>query len=298
MTEPTQAAALSNTCAPEALGIEPTVRMAITLHANPGAYACLLGSGISFTSGIPTGWGMVLDLVSRVAELPLEFSPGSAWNYSISTDVCGRLVEVISGERFDDYLRRHLFDPLGMEDTDFHVPEEKRERFAACYQRAPGRKTVLMDDPERSSYLRPPRFLGGGGGLVSTAHDYLRFCRMLLDGGSLDGTRILSRKTLALMTSNHLTEGRDMASAALGDYTEIALPGAGFGLGFAVTLDPVRAGVVGTPGEFAWGGAASTIFLVDPAEELIVIYLTQLFPSGSFNFRGQLKSIVYGSIDD
>ncbi len=249
----------------------------------------------SFGKSFP---GTLEDLIGRVAELPLEFQPGSAWNYSIASDVCGRLVEMLSGETLDDYLRRHLFGPLGMEDTDFHVPEEKLERFAACYQRAPGRKTVLMDDPERSSYRRPPRFLGGGGGLVSTAHDYLRFCRMLLGGGSLDGTRILSRKTLELMTRNHLTDGRDMASAALGNYTEIALPGAGFGLGFAVTLDPVRAGVVGSPGEFAWGGAASTIFSIDPAEELIVIYLTQLFPSGSFNFRGQLKSIVYGSIDD
>ena len=238
------------------------------------------------------------DMIARLAELPLEFSPGQAWNYSVSTDVCGHLIEHFSGERLDEYLRRHVFEPLGMEDTGFQVSDEKIERFAANYTRGPGKELILGDDPERSHYRRPPRLLGGGGGLVSTAGDYLRFCRMLLGGGELDGVRILGPRTLALMTRNHITGGLDTAQAAAGNYTEVAAPGTGFGLGFSVTLDPVRTGVTGSAGEFAWGGAASTVFWVDPVEEMIVIFMTQFMPSGTFNFRGQLKSIVYGAITD
>jgi CubicO group peptidase (beta-lactamase class C family) len=242
--------------------------------------------------------GDLTDLVEELAGLPLEFSPGTAWNYSVATDVCGRLVEILSGERFDDYLRRNLFEPLAMSDTGFHVPEEKLSRFAACYMRGPGKKTLLMDDPRKSTYLRPPKLLGGGGGLVSTAADYLRFCRMLLGGGRLDGVRILSRKTLELMTQNHLPEGKDLTRASIGMFAETAMRGTGFGLGFAVTLDPAAAGNAGSVGTYAWGGAASTIFWIDPKEDLIVVFLTQLFPSRTFNFRGQLQAIVYGAIDD
>lgn len=242
--------------------------------------------------------GDLTDLVEELAGLPLEFSPGTAWNYSVATDVCGRLVEILSGERFDDYLRRNLFEPLAMSDTGFHVPEEKLSRFAACYMRGPGKKTLLMDDPRKSTYLRPPKLLAGGGGLVSTAADYLRFCRMLLGGGRLDGVRILSRKTLELMTQNHLPEGKDLTRASIGMFAETAMRGTGFGLGFAVTLDPAAAGNAGSVGTYAWGGAASTIFWIDPKEDLIVVFLTQLFPSRTFNFRGQLQAIVYGAIDD
>jgi len=242
--------------------------------------------------------GDLAALAEALATLPLEFSPGTAWNYSVSTDVCGHLIELISGERLDEHLRRHVFEPLGMHDTGFFVPEEKLPRFAACYMRGPGKKTVLMDDPRTSHYLRPPRLLQGGGGLVSTAADYLRFARMLLGGGALDGVRIVSRKTLELMTRNHLPGGRDLTETSVGMFAETAMRGTGFGLGFSVNLDPVASGNVGSPGEFAWGGAASTIFWVDPAEDLIVVFLTQLFPSRTFNFRGQLKAIVYGAIDD
>ncbi len=235
--------------------------------------------------------------VEQLAELPLEFSPGDHFNYSVSTDVCGRLVEILSGERLDDYLRRHLFEPLGMADTGFFVPDEKLDRFAANYYRRE-KKIALMDDPETSGYRKSPVFLSGGGGLVSTAADYLRFCRMLLGGGELDGMRILSPKTLSFMTRNHLSGGRDLTEASLGGVAEVASPGTGFGLGFSVTLDPAAAGVVGSAGEFAWGGAASTVFWIDPAEDLIVLYLTQFYPSQTFNFRGQLKSIVYGALTD
>ena len=240
--------------------------------------------------------GTLEEFVSALSQLPLEFSPGTAWNYSVSTDIVGRLVELYSGERFDEYLRRHIFEPLGMEDTGFFVPPEKLERFAACYDRGPGKKLRLQDDPEKSRYLEPPRFLSGGSGLVSTAHDYLRFCRALLSGGELEGARILGRKTVELMTTNHLPGGADLASVSVGLFSEVRNEGTGFGLGFSVNLDPVANQGAGSVGEFAWGGAASTVFTIDPAEELILIFMTQLMPSQTFDFRGQIKAIVHGAI--
>jgi len=242
--------------------------------------------------------GDLRHMIELLTELPLEFSPGTAWNYSVSTDVCAHLVEVISGERFDAYLRRHIFEPLGMRETGFFVPEGEVERFAASYDRDANKRLRLLDDPQKSAYLQPPEFLSGGGGLVSTTADYLRFCRMLLGGGQLDGTRILGRKTLELMTRNHLPGGKDLTQASVGLFSEGPMAGRGFGLGFSVQLDPVNSGVVGSPGEYAWGGAASTYFWVDPAEELIVIFMTQLFPSQTFNFRDQLRAIIYPAIID
>jgi CubicO group peptidase (beta-lactamase class C family) len=240
--------------------------------------------------------GDLASMVEDLATLPLEFSPGTAWNYSVSTDVLGHLVEVISGQRLDEYLRQHLFEPLGMVDTGFHVPEDKVDRFAACYDRSRKKELRLQDDPRDSRYLSPPKFLSGGGGLVSTAADYLRFCRMLLGGGELEGARIVGPKTLELMTSNFLPNGDDLTQHAAGQFAETTYSGVGFGLGFSVTMDPVEARLVGSEGEFAWGGAASTAFWVDPAEEMIVIFLTQFMPSATFNFRGQLKSIIYPAI--
>jgi CubicO group peptidase (beta-lactamase class C family) len=242
--------------------------------------------------------GTLQDMVDKLAELPLEFSPGTRWNYSVSTDVCGHLVEVISGQRFDRYLRENIFDPLGMVDTGFTVPAESLERFAACYTRRRDKSLRLEDDPETSIYAKEATFFSGGGGLVSTAADYLRFCSALARGGELDGTRLLGRKTLELMTSNHLPGGRDLSEMATGAFSETTYDGVGFGLGFSVTLDPVTAQVVGSPGEFAWGGAASTAFWIDPAEELVVIFMTQFMPSRTFNFRGQLKQLIYGAIID
>jgi CubicO group peptidase (beta-lactamase class C family) len=242
--------------------------------------------------------GTLEDYVSTLSALPLEFSPGTAWNYSVSTDIVGRLVELYSGEPFDEYLRRHLFEPLGMEDTGFFVPPEKLDRFAACYDRGPGKVLRLQDDPEKSPYLELPRFVSGGSGLVSTAHDYLRFCRALIQGGELDGARILGRKTIELMTANHLPGGADLASLSVGMFSEVRNEGTGFGLGFSVNLDPVANQGAGSVGEYAWGGAASTAFTIDPAEELILIFLTQLMPSQTFDFRGQIKAIVHGAITD
>jgi CubicO group peptidase (beta-lactamase class C family) len=250
--------------------------------------------------GARLGKGATLEtLVDRLAEAPLRFHPGTRWLYSWSTDVCARLVEVLSGQRFDDYLRTTIFEPLGMVDTGFWVPDERLDRFAACYTRDAAKQLVLLDDPVESRYRRPMSFLSGGGGLVGTMADYLRFCLMLLNGGELEGVRILGRKTVELMATNHLPGGGELAGFALpGGYGEVGFAGLGFGLTVAVSLGPVATGVVGSPGEYMWGGAASTLFWIDPVEDLVVVFMTQLIPSGTFNFRGQLKTLVYPAIVD
>ena len=256
--------------------------------------------GKGFTPGSRRGPDATLEgMVEHYAGFPLEFHPGTRWLYSVSTDVCGRLVEIISGQRFDDYLRQTIFEPLGMNDTGFAVPDDKVHRFGACYRRDSGKNLVLIDDPQVSGYRKEPSFLSGGGGLVSTTTDYLRFCQMLLGGGELDRVRILGRKTVELMTTNHLPGDSDLQSFAMpGGYGEVGFAGMGFGLTVAVAKAPALTQVIGSPGEYMWGGAASTIFWVDPAEDLTVVFMTQLLPSGTFNFRGQLKAIVYPAITD
>ncbi len=235
-------------------------------------------------------------LADRLADVPLHFSPGERWMYGYSTDICAYLVEVISGMPFDRFLQQTIFDPLRMKDTAFYVPDEKLERFAANYLRQPDKTLRLVADPMASG-RQPPTFLSGGGGLTSTSADYFRFCEMLRRGGELDGARIIGSRTLRLMTQNHLAGGQDLTTMARGPFSETAYEGVGFGLGFATTLDSVAAGMPGQ-GDFYWGGLASTIFWVDPQEDLEVIFMTQLMPSTSFNFRGQIKSIVYGAIED
>ena len=208
-------------------------------------------------------------------------------------------MEILSGRRFDQFLASEVFGPLGMVDTGFSVPEKDVGRFAANYARDSRKALVLVDDPRQSSYLTPPTFLSGGGGLLSTTTDYLRFCQMLQAGGEVDGRRVLGRKTVDLMTINHLPGGGQLADFALaGGYGEVGFEGMGFGLTMSVSQGPAETGVIGTPGEYMWGGAASTIFWVDPVEELIVVFMTQLLPSGTFNFRGQLKALVYPAIVD
>ncbi len=235
--------------------------------------------------------------VEKLSGAPLHYSPGQCWMYSYATDVCGYLVEALSGMTLDRYFRTQIFEPLGMTDTGFHIDESRVERFAANYQRTRDKTLELIDDPFASSYAGAPSFLSGGGGLVGTTADYLRFCEMLRRGGELDGERIIGPRTLRLMTHNHLAGGRDLTQMAIGAFSETAYEGTGFGLGFATTLSEVAAGTLGG-GDYFWGGAASTIFWVDPNEDLVVIFMTQLMPSSTFNFRGQLKSIIYSAIED
>ena len=236
------------------------------------------------------------EFAARLAEISLLFQPGQRWHYSVATDVCGHLVELISGRSFDEYLREEIFAPLGMRDTAFYVPEAKSHRLAENYMRRADKTLGPPESRYEQDYLRPPRFLSGGGGLVSTTEDYFRFCRMLLNAGELEGARVLAPKTVEFMRQNHLPGGCDIGAMALGEFGETGFDGVGFGLGFAVSLGPERVGVVGSPGEFYWGGAASTLFWLDPIEDLTVIFMTQLMPSQTFNFRGQLHALVYGAM--
>jgi CubicO group peptidase (beta-lactamase class C family) len=248
-------------------------------------------------------------MIDELAKLPLEFSPGEAWNYSVSADVIGYLIGKISGKPFEQFLKERIFDPLDMKDTDFFVPAAKARRFAACYSADPeGGVTLhatdrkggltLQDDPTKSSFLSPPSFFSGGGGLCSTAADYLTFCRALLNGGELGGVRLLGPKTLKLMTSNHLPGGLDLPGMSRSLFSEATYNGIGFGLGFAVTMDPAQTLIPGSPGEFNWGGAATTSFWIDPAEELITIFMTQVLPSSAYPLRRELRTMVYAAITD
>jgi CubicO group peptidase (beta-lactamase class C family) len=243
--------------------------------------------------------GMTLEGVTALlAEHPLKFQPGTQWNYGISTDIVGRLVEILSGQRFDDYLRAEIFEPLGMVDTGFFVPPESVDRLAACYSYRPANTPARMEGPEADRFLRPRSYLSGAGGLVSTSHDYVAFCQMLANGGQLDGRRVLGRKTLELMTRNHLPGGATLEDLAVGGFGEAGFEGVGFGLGFAVGLGPAATGMAGSAGDFYWGGAASTAFWVDPVEDLYTVFMTQLFPSMAYPFRAQLRALVYQAIED
>ncbi|MGY2049204.1 serine hydrolase domain-containing protein [Methylobacterium sp. JK268] len=236
------------------------------------------------------------DVVAKAAALPLLSQPGAEWNYSIGTDVLGHLVAVVSGQPFDAFLRDRIIRPLGMVDTDFHVPAEKLARFASNYAYGEGGRLTLIDDALEGRYARPRIVPSGGGGLVSTAADYARFCRFILNRGELDGVRLLGRKAVDLMTTNHLRG--DLADMGQPRFSESSYSGIGFGLGFSVMLDPAKAQILGTPGEVAWGGAASTAFWIDPAEEMFVILLTQLMPSSALPIRRELRVLTYAALID
>lgn len=246
--------------------------------------------------GVARGQGETLrEFADKLGRVPLLYDPGQRWCYSLATDVCGALVEIISGQPFETFLQERILQPLGMVDTGFRVADEQVDRFAACYMRLPDKRLILEDDPETSHYRHKRNFFSGGGGLVGTTTDYMAFCEMLRQGGQYNGYQLLGRRTLELMTANHLLGGQSLAQMALGAFSETANAGVGFGLGFASTLDEVASASVGA-GDFYWGGRASTIFWVDPEEDLQVIFMTQLIPSSTFNFRGQLKNIVYGAL--
>jgi len=276
-----------------------TVRDLLT-HTSGLTYDFLRATNIDYAYrklqvGNPLPGYTLQEMIDQLAQLPLEFSPGERWNYSLATDVLGYLVEVISGETLPDYLDEVIFAPLGMHDTSFSIGADKVGRFASCYQRNAQKVMELNDDGQHSRFVNRS-FHSGGGGLVSTVGDYHRFCQMLLGGGTLDGTRIIGSRTLAFMTRNHLPGGVAMTEVASGGFSETEYAGVGFGLGFACKLDPVSNGYPGSAGSYYWGGLASTLFWVDPAEELAVIFMTQLIPSRTFNFRGQLENIIYAAL--
>jgi CubicO group peptidase (beta-lactamase class C family) len=236
------------------------------------------------------------DLMTRLAAMPLIAQPGTEWNYSIASDLLGHLVAVISGQPFEAFLRERIMAPLGMTDTDFFVSADKIGRFAASYEKGPDGRPRLIDDPATSRFLTPPRAPSGGGGLVGTARDYMRFCQMLLNRGVHGSERLLGRKTIELMAMNHLKG--DMAAMGQPRFAESNYHGIGFGLGFSVTLDPAQAQILGSPGEYAWGGMASTAFWVDPKEDMAVVMMTQLVPSSTYPIRRELRVLTYQSIVD
>ena len=236
-------------------------------------------------------------MIDTLAQLPLEFSPGDQWNYSVSTDVCGYLVEHFSGMKLDKYFQKHIFDPLGMEDTGFSCAKEKVDRLASLYEQHPKKGPVLVDPGgAKTARVKKRKMLSGGGGLLSTMSDYYRFSSMLLNQGELDGTRIIGRKTLAMMASNHLPDNKYLTEMSQSAFSETTYQGVGFGLGFSVILDPVKTQSLTDIGEYGWGGAASTVFWVNPKEEMVVIFLTQLLPSSTYQVRRELRSLIYSSL--
>ena len=261
-------------------------------------------SGVSYGSGPASdrweaagiqGWYFadrdepVGDTIARIAALPFDAQPGEQWIYGYNTDILGALIEAVSGQPLDEFLHTRVLDPLGMEDTHFYLPLDKRDRLATVYsatddglERAPDPGHMVG----QGAYVNGPRTsFSGGAGLLSTATDYARFLQMMLNGGELEGTRLLSRKTVELMTTNHLTD-------------QPFRPGQGFGLGFSVVEDLGARGLPGSAGEFGWGGAYHSTYWVDPAEELVVVYLTQLIPAGGLDDHGRLRALIYQAIED
>ncbi len=238
-------------------------------------------------SGILVRDKNIEDTVNKLSKIPLLYQPGEKWHYSVSVDVQGRLIEVLSGMPFDKFLEERIFEPLDMVDTAFYVPEDKMDRFAQMYS-PNGKGGLVPSDPNMSrNYVVAPTLFSGGGGLVSTANDYMRFSQMLLNGGELDGNRLISRKTLELMTADHLEGIQD----GIGNgYT--------FGLGFAVAQDLGLIGGLTSPGEFNWGGAAGTKFWVDPEEDLIGVWMIQILPHTGLPFGDEFKNLTYQAIID
>lgn len=261
------------------------------------------------TSGLGYGWGpnTYVDslyktmnrgslkdnkaFVQRLSEMPLYYEPGTGWRYSLSTDVAGYLVEVLSGQALDQFLTEHILDPLAMKDTHFEVPDDKDNRFITNYTTDKTGKLKAIDHPKNSKYTKEVSLFSGGGGLVSTAMDYLRFSQMLLNGGELDGVRLLSPKTIELMTQDH-TKGISQAGGP------IALPGRGlsFGLGFSVTTDLAASRILGSEGSYGWGGAAGTFFRIDPKEDMIILLMIQLMPYNHLRAREKFQTMVYQAV--
>ena len=252
-------------------------------------------------AGFETGlsYNESLEVVcDKIASLPLVFQPGSSWNYSMATDVVGRIIEVISKMPLDEFLEKNIFAPLGMTDTAFFVPEEKRSRVSSLYRYDEVNHSKIKLDTLGNSSLENPKFLSGGGGLISTAGDYFKFIRMLEGRGKSGDVRIVSSRTIDLMTQNHLPNNADISTFGRPIGEEFLYDGLGFGLGFSVVVDQAKTRVACPKGTFAWGGMASTAFWVDPVNEISAMFFTQLIPSGVYPIRQYLRSLVYAALID
>ncbi len=263
-------------------------------HANP-VDAMYRSAG--FEWGAPQGPDLAR-CCALWAELPLVHQPGAEWNYSVATDVLGRLVEVVSGMPLDAFFAERILGPLGMSDTGFGVPAAQAGRLAALYGPHPATGRATRNDAMGAEALAPPAFLSGGGGLVSSAADYLRFAHLVLGEGELDGVRLLGSRTVRYMGANHLPGGADLEAFGRPLFSETTFDGVGFGLGFSVVLDSVAGKVPASAGELAWGGAASTAFWVDPVERITALFLTQLLPSSTYPLRTQLRQLVMQALVD
>jgi CubicO group peptidase (beta-lactamase class C family) len=256
------------------------------------------------TARVADPWtpGGLPEMIDQLSRIPLDFSPGAAWNYSVSTDVLGYLIERLSGMSLGEFLRTRLFEPLGMNDTGFWVPSDKIERFTSCYvPNAGGSGLTLQDDAQESMYYAaPPQLESGGCGLVSTAHDYLRFCRMMLNGGTLDGVQILSPMTVAQFSLNYLPGGREMADMAPpGMFGGTSYAGVGFSLGCGVTVDVAKTRLPGSLGQYFWGAATGSAFWIDPKQELISVFMNQvIFSQARETLRRDLRTLIYSAMTE
>jgi CubicO group peptidase (beta-lactamase class C family) len=248
--------------------------------------------GANVATGILEYDGTIADSVKRLATQPLLFNPGERWEYSLGVDVLGRLVEVVSGMPLDQFFRTRIFEPLGMKDTYFYPPQDKVSRLATAYGIFDGKLTRFPDKPVTDGYLTydasypiagPKKLFSGGGGLVSSAEDYARFCQMMLDNGMANGKRLISRKTVELMTHDQLGK--------IG-------PDQGFGLGFGIEGVKGPMAELGSPGSYDWGGFFYTGFLIDPKEQMIVIFMAQLHPAGDVNIDKRVTTLAYQAIND
>lgn len=278
----------------------PTVHQLLTHTA---------GFSYSFNSGVLSelyqqhqidfnpGSGTLAQRTQDLAAMPLAFQPGSRWEYSVSIDVIGRIIEVVSGQTLQQFLTQEIFMPLGMADTGFSVNASQLERFADCYVKTEDDPLALIDPADNSAYHQSKvKCFSGGGGLVSTLSDYFRFLEMLRRGGELDGERVLAKRSVAFMRRNHLE--RDIADMGEGSFSEMSMQGVGFGLGGSVLREPALSGMPGSVGDYSWGGMASTFFWLDPVEQLSVIFFTQLIPSSSYQCRAELKALVHAALVD
>ena len=250
-----------------------------------------------FEWGMPAGLDLA-GVCDELTRLPLLFQPGREWNYGMSTDVLGMVVQAVVGEPFAEVLSKRVLNPLGMDETTWWVPEEKADRLAALYTPVPKSRLAARNDAMGAGALRRPTATSGGGGLCSTMGDYVRFAEMLRGRGELEGTRVLAPRTVDYMASNHLPGNAALTEFGRPLFAETTFEGVGFGLGVSVTLDPVRAKVPGNIGDFGWGGAASTTFWVDPVLDMSVAFMTQLLPSDTHPLRSQLKQLVHAALVD